>query len=146
MKLNTASAVISFCRKLEEDCAKLYESLAQRYTRDEHTFLSFAKENRRNIVDIERAYYGVISDALESCFSFDIDTDNLTFNTGLSGDTDYSDVLGEVASMENKIIEFYLDAAEHGKALMADLPRIFQRLAKKRDERKAKLISLIGCE
>jgi len=144
MKLNTASAVVSFCRQLEEDGAKFYEDLAQKYDKDRETFLSFAKENRRNIADIERAYYGVISDALEGCFSFDIDADNRRFKTELAEAPSYSDVLGKAIEVEDKIIKFYLDAAEQSKALMADVPRAFQRVVKKRTERKGKLQSLIG--
>ncbi len=146
MRLNTASAIISFCRQLEEDGAKFYEDLAQKYDRDGETFLSLAKENRRNIVDIERVYYGVISDALEGCFSFDMDADSYTLETELAEGTSYSDVLGKAIEIEDKIIEFYLDAAEQSKALMADVPRAFQRVAKKRTERKAKLQSLMTGE
>jgi len=142
MKLNTASAVVSFCRQLEEDWAKFYEGLAQKYYRGSETFLSFARENRRNIVDIERAYYGVISDALEGCFSFDIDIDNSMFKTELSEGTSYSDVVHGALAIEDRIMKFYLDAAEQSKALMADVPRVFQKVAKKRTERKAKLQSL----
>jgi rubrerythrin len=144
MKLNTASAIISFCRQLEEDGAQFYENLAQKYSQDGETLLSFAKENRRNIVDIERSYYGVISDALEGCFSFDMDVDNSTFKTELTGGTNYSDILGTAIEIEDRTIEFYLEAAEQSKALMADVPRVFQRVAKKRTERKAKLQSLMA--
>jgi len=146
MKLNTASAIISFCRQLEEDGAKFYEDLAQIYSKGGETFLSLAKENRRNIVDIERAYYGVISDALEGCFSFDIDADNATFRTELAEGMTYSDILGKAIEMEDRIIEFYLDAAEQSKSLMADVPRVFQRVAKKRTGRKAKLQPLLVSE
>jgi len=144
MKLNTASAIISFCRQLEEDGAQFYEDLAQKYSQDGETFLSLAKENRRNLVDIERSYYGVISDALEGCFSFDMDVDNSTFKTELAEGMSYSDILGKAIEIEDKIIEFYLKAAEQSKALMADVPRVFQRVAKKRTERKAKLQSLMA--
>mgnify|MGYP000498169058 CR=1 FL=1 len=75
MDLNTTSEIISFAKKLEEDSAKFYEDLSHRYAQDEDVFLSFVKENRKNAVQIERAYYGVISDALEGCFSFKINPD-----------------------------------------------------------------------
>lgn len=144
MKLNTASAVVSFCKQLEEDSAKFYEDLRQKYTKDGETFLSFTRENRKNIVDVERAYYGVISDALESCFSFNMDAESYTPKTELTESMSYSDALGSAIEIEDKIIKFYLDAAEQSKSLMADVPRVFQRVAKKRSERKAKLQALIG--
>jgi len=143
MKLNTASAVISFCRQLEEHGARFYEYLAQKYTKDGETLLSFTKENRRNIVDIERAYYGVISDALEGCFSFDIDTDGFTFETGLAEGRSYSDVLRKAVGMEDKIMEFYSDAAEQSESLMADIARAFRMMAKKRKSRRSKLRLLL---
>jgi len=146
MKLNTASAVISFCRQLEEDGAQFYEDLAQKYTLDGEALLSFAKENRKNIVDIERAYYGVISDALEGCFSFDINADSLNFETKLAEGISYSEVLKRAIEMEDRIIGFYLSAAEQSKALMADVPRAFQRVVKTRNNRKAKLQSLMTGE
>ena len=65
MTLNTTSQVISLARKLEEDSAGFYHDLAQRHDKHGETFLAFAKENRKNVVQIERAYYGVITDALE---------------------------------------------------------------------------------
>jgi len=77
MELNTASETVSFARALETESAKFYENLAQKYAQGKEIFLSFAKENNKNIVQTERAYFGVISDALEGCFSFKgIDTDN----------------------------------------------------------------------
>ena len=75
MKLQTASSVISFARELEDDSAKLYQELAQRYPQNEDTFLAFVKENKKYVAQTERAYYGVISDALEGCFAFDLDSE-----------------------------------------------------------------------
>ena len=49
MELNTASEVISFAKKLEEEGAKIYEDLAEQYMRDGETLRAFAKQNRRNV-------------------------------------------------------------------------------------------------
>ena len=32
--------------------------------------ISFAKENKKNIANIERVYYGVITDAIEGSYAF----------------------------------------------------------------------------
>ena len=69
MSLNTASAAIGFARKLEEESARFYEEMSGRYAKAGDVFSSFTKENRKYVVQIERAYYGVISDALEGCFA-----------------------------------------------------------------------------
>jgi len=39
------------------------------------------------------------------------------------------------AVIEEKIIKFYLDAAEQSKSLLADVPRVFTMIAKKRSSR-----------
>lgn len=146
MALNTASATISFAKKLEEDSAKFYEDLSQRYTKDGDVFLSFVKENRKNVVQIERTYYGVITDAIEGCFAFNLNPDEYTFKTELAENTSYSDALDRAVEMEERIIKFYSDAAEQSKSLMADVPRAFRMIAKKRDSRRPKLRSLLGKE
>ncbi len=116
MKLNTASEVISFARKLEEDTARLYEDLAQRYTETAETLLSLAKENKKNIAQIERAYYGVITDALEGCFAFDLNLDEYVFATERSDRESYTEALVNAMAMEEEIQRFYADAAEKSKA------------------------------
>lgn len=144
MKLHTASETISFAKKLENESAKFYEDLCKKYAKDGDTFLSFAEENERNIVQTERAYYGVITDAIEGCFAFNVETDEYTFETELAESASYSDALSKAIEMEEKIIKFYSDAAEQSKSLMADVPRAFNMIVKKRRKnRKLKLRSLL---
>lgn len=142
MKLNTASAVISFAKELEENSIKYYENLIQKYTQDKETFLAFIKENKKNIVSVQRVYQEGITDAIEGCFSFEgLDTDNYIFNQKLSADASYSNVLESAIKMEEKIQKFYLDSAEMSKSLLADIPRLFEKVAKKRDKRMMQLES-----
>ena len=140
--LHTASEVISFAKSLEDESAKFYEDLSQRYAKDVDVLLSFAKENRKNVVQIERAYYGVITDAIEGCFAFNINPDDYEFKTELAEGASYSDALDKAIELEEKIREFYTDAAEQSKSLMADVPRAFMMVAKKRGNRVAELRSL----
>ncbi len=142
MEINTCSAAISFSRKLEEDSAKFYEELAQRHTKDAEILLSFAGENKKNIIQIERAYYGVISDALEGCFAFNINPDNYALKTELAEGVSYPEALKQAVELEEKLIKFYSDAAEQSRSLMADIPRVFTIVAKKRSSRIPKLESL----
>jgi rubrerythrin len=146
VRLNTCSEVISLAKQLENESAKFYQDLSQKYTKDEDVFLSFVKENRKYVVQIERAYYGVISDAIEGCFAFDIDADEYTLATGLAPNTRYSDALEKAIEMEEKVVRFYSDAAEQSMPLMADVPRAFKIVAKKRDGRRLKLKSLLEKE
>jgi len=142
--LHTAAEVLTLAKKLENESAKFYENLAQRYTEGKEISLSFAKENSKYIVQVERAYYEVITDAIEGCFSFEgIDTDNYSIETELLEGTSYSDALRMAIALEEKIIKFYLDTAKVSKSLMADVPRAFEMIAKKRNERIPKLKSLL---
>lgn len=142
MKLQTASSVISLARELEGESAKFYEDLAQRFAEGEDSFLFFAKENRKYIVQIERAYYGVITDAIEGCFAFDIESDDYAIETALAEKAGYSDALSQAIKMEETVVKFYTDAAEQSKSLMADVPRAFMMIVRKRNDRLAKLRSL----
>jgi len=142
VELNTASAVISFARKLEEDSASLYEALAQRWPEAEESWLTFVRENRKNIVQAERAYYGVISDALEGCFAFGLNVDDYAFPTSLPEKASHADALGQAVKMEEQITRFYSEAAEQSKSLMADVPRAFAMIARKREGRITTLKSL----
>ena len=146
MELNTASEVISFAKRLEESSAKLYEDLAERYTKDSETLLSFSRENNKNVIQIERVYYGVITDALEGGFAFKINPDEYMLETRLDEKAKYSDALNQAVEMEEKIIRFYSDAAEQSQSLLADVPRAFKMVARKRDDRKLKLVLLLHKE
>jgi rubrerythrin len=143
MKLHTASETISFAKKLENESAKFYEDLCQKYARDEAAFRSFAEENGRNVVQVERAYYGVITDAIEGCFAFDMETDEHALESELAEKAGYADALSQAIEMEGKIIKFYAEAAEQSSSLMADVPRAFKMIAKKRKNREEKLRALL---
>ena len=143
MRLNTASAVISLAKQLENDSAKFYEDLSARHAKDKDILLPFAKENRKNVAQIERVYFGVITDAIEGCFAFNIDTDKYTFESGMVPNESYHDALDRAIAIEKQLIKFYSDAAEQSKTLMADIPRAFLIVAKKRDGRIQVLKSLL---
>jgi len=137
--LQTCSGVISFSKELENESAKFYGNLCQKFGTSAEIYQLFIKENKRNIVDIERAYYGVISDAIEGCYAFNVDPDKYQLDTELSGITCDADAFQKARGVEEKIISFYQDAAEQSKSLMADVPRAFNIVAKKRIKRLSKL-------
>jgi rubrerythrin len=142
MKLQTASSVISFAKELEGKSAEFYEDLAQRYADGKDAFLSFANENKKNVVQIERAYYGVISDAIEGCFAFNVESDDYGLETTLAGNASYSQALSRAVEIEEAMVKFYSEAAEQSKSLMADVPRAFMLVVRKRSQRIEKLRSL----
>jgi rubrerythrin len=142
MIIHTASEGISLSRQLENDSADFYEKLAQQYDKDAETFLSFAKENKKNTAQVDRAYYGVITDAIEGGYALNLETDNYTIDTTVPDGADYADALKQAMEIEKTIVKFYEDAAEQSKALLADVPRAFTLIARKRKSRIEKLESL----
>jgi len=143
MSINTCSGAISLSRELENGSAKFYQELAQQYVSDREFFLSLAKENEKFVKQIERAYYGVITDAIEGCFAFDLNPEDYQVMAMATKDTSYSNAIKEALGIEEKILNFYRTAAEQSKHLMADIPRSFTFVAKKRNERIPKLKELL---
>ncbi|WP_455364301.1 hypothetical protein [[Eubacterium] cellulosolvens] len=143
MKLNTCSAVLRFTTELEEETAKFYDLLAQKYPQAKEAFELFSRENKKFKSIVERAYYGVISDALEACFSFKegLDTDQYSLKTDQG--TSFHDLLQVAIDNESMIQKAYIDAAELSKALMADVPRSFRLVARKREDRITRIKSLM---
>jgi hypothetical protein len=135
MALNTCSEGISFGRELEESSAAFYEELAQRFPEDAEAFKGYAAANKKNISNVERAYYGVITDALEGCFAFNIEPEDYAIDVVLPDGIQRADALAKALAMENTVHEFYVVAAEQSKGLMADVPRAFTLVARKRGER-----------
>ena len=144
MGISTCSGAISLSRELENESAKFYQELSKRFEKNKDLFLTFAKENAKYVTQIERAYYGVITDAIEGCFAFDLNPEDYQVKAAPSKDASYTDVLKEALAMEEKILKFYEIAAEQSKHLMADVPRSFNLVAKKRSERVPKLKALLN--
>ena len=134
MELNTASAAIRFAKNLEDDSRELYERVSERYPEWQTAIAPYIRDNKRNVGSIDRAYIGVVSDALDTQFAFEgIDTDDYKIVTDLPDSPD--DVIAVLASNEDAIIAFYRAAADSSRDLLADVPRAFDRIASKRSRR-----------
>jgi hypothetical protein len=143
MQLNTSASVMSFAKQLEADSAAFYGKMAERYPKAAELSLAFSRENSKYTTMIQRAYYGVISDAIEGCFAFSVETEKYTFEKEPAKEPGYANTLNQALDMEQKLISFYTDAAEQSKAFMADVPRTFLIVAKKRKDREHKLEALL---
>ena len=143
MIIHTTAEGITMARKLENDSAAFYESKAKDYPQLSETLLNFAKENQKNIKNTEFTYHSAITDAIEGCFAFDLNPDDYKIKAAPSKGATYPNVLKEAMAMEEKILKFYQVAAEQSKHLMADVPRNFTLVAKKRNERIPKLKALL---
>lgn len=136
MELVTASAIVSYVTRIEDDSARFYDDLAKRYPEAKEVFLSFAKENKSNKTLIERTYYGIISDKLEACFIKTLNTNDYSIEIELlAEDTSYFDALKKALELEEKIQKLLQDAAESTKALVPDVSWILTRIGRKRGDR-----------
>jgi len=143
MELKTCSEVISFTRKLEEKNAAFYETFAKYHPQNSEVLLSMATENRKNITQVERAYYSVISDALEGCFVFCINPDKYSIPVQITEGEYFTQTLEKAIEMEGIAKRYFTDAAEQSRALIADVSRAFSIIARKRDSRISTLKSML---
>lgn len=142
MKLCTASETLSFLRELEEQGAGLFETIAQKYSKDQELWNTFAKENRKYASQIQMAYQSVITDAIEGCFAFDLESNDHTLDTELPGNAGYGDAVAKAVAVEEKLLAFYHAAADQSMPLLADVPRNMKIVARKRTARLERLKSL----
>jgi hypothetical protein len=141
---STASSVISYMEKLEDQSAEFYKSLGERYAQGTDAFLSFAKECVRDKVLVIRTYQETITDALETGFSFrQLDLRRYVVQTALHKELGYGDALRMAIQLEEKAGAFYAEAADMSESLLATIPQAFRRIAEERNRRKLKLQSML---
>ena len=132
MRLQTASQVVGAAQRLEKMSSALYDSLADRFPHHADVFKSYSKEGTKHAKQIQRAYREVISDALETGFSFDIDEGTLLLEHQNGDDGESGIGWEQMKDIELSAIRFYQLAACQSESLMADIPVLFSFLAKKR--------------
>lgn len=143
MNINTASEAISFAKELENSGSEFYRKLAEAASEGNEAFESFAQENEKFIKQIERAYYSVISDAIEGGFAFDFSPEEFRFNPEVGENLDLTSAVKKAQEVEKNMINFYQVAAEQSQSLMADVPRAFNQVVKKRNKRLEKLEGML---
>jgi len=143
MKLCTTSETISFARDLEEKSGEFYEALSRRFDQAKD-FAGFKEENRKYAIQIQRAYQSVITDAIEGCFAFRLESEEFVIDTGLPEGIDYRGAVKKALSIEETIVNFYTTAADQSMSLMADIPRNFKIVARKRGSRVDRLKSMVS--
>lgn len=143
MRLTTASEVVRFATELEGRNEEFYALLAERYPQGKEVFDRFARESKKNGVQVQRAYNEVVTDAIETAYSFDqLDVAEDLGGANLPEGLSLSDAINHAKRVEEEIIAFYRSSAEMSKGLLADVPRTFERIARKRKEREEKLSRL----
>ncbi len=145
MELNTLSEVISLASRLEEESALFYEKVARRHPQLGDHLLAFSNENKKNKALTDRTYREAVSDAFETGFSFGegLQVDDHLLSLGGASDGTPGDALKAALQMEEGLRAFYLSVAERARSLVAGVPGVFERLAKKREDRKRLLEELL---
>jgi hypothetical protein len=141
MECSTAASVISYVSSLELQSAKLYEEWANLHQELRDPLESFAKTNRKNEQRVKRAYYSVVSDALETGFCFkDLKADIAL--PALTREAKASEILNLAITLEHEITDFYGKAANSSKAMLADVSRQMEKVAQDRRKRIEQLQSM----
>jgi len=139
----TASAIISFCERLQDESARFYDELATRFPDHRPAFQGYARRCERNKTQIVRTYQETVTDALETGYSFDgLDLKEHTVDLTLPEGVDLVEALDTALELEEMAIAFYEEVAERSESLLATIPRAFQRVAKRRRQRQAELEEL----
>lgn len=142
MALNTCSEGISFAREMEQASAAFYEELARLFPEHAEKFLGYATVNNKNVSNVQRTYFGVITDGIEGCYAFNLEPDEYTLDLSLPEGAALADAVGKAVAAEETIARLYADAGEQGKGLTADVARAFTIIARKRGDRVEELKSL----
>jgi rubrerythrin len=139
----TASAIITFSEKLEDETTNFYRSLIEKFGKNEEIYQGFIKDNKRNKTLLIRTYRETISDALEACFSFEgLKITDYRIDSKLGNNISYSDSLKKAIDLEEVASKFYSDVAEKSSSLLATIPRVVKKIADRRKKRIQSIKSL----
>ncbi len=141
----TASAVISFSQKLEDQSADFYDELSELFDDYEDEFEDMAKDCKRQRTFVVRTYQETISDALEACFAFEgLDFGRYAADVELPEGIGYAEALTKAIALEDLAAAFYLDIAERSQSFLATIPQAFRRVGQKHAARKVELQEMLA--
>jgi len=147
--LHTASAIITFYSRLEDQATQFYRDAAanDRYAAGQDTFLALAQENQNQKAMIRRVYQEVITDAFEACFSFpNLHEGTYRVDSEVPEALSYLEGLAKAITIEDTSYHFCTEASEKSKALLAGIPQAFHRVATRKAKRKLLLQSFLDAE
>ena len=145
MELNTAASVIKYVSRLEVESAALYEEWSKLHENLRNSFERFSEQNKKHEQKVKRAYYSVVSDALETGFCFTGLRSDLTIPK-IRQEATVLEILETAIGLEKAVRDFYVEAADLSKCLLADVPREMQKVAKARNERIDQLLAMARSE
>lgn len=139
----TASAIISFCGEWEDEAARFYGQLAQRFPDQGAVFSTMAKDCAKHKALVVRTYQETVSDVLETGYAFtDLKPDDYLVDLTVSDNMTLAQGIACAIQLEEKAIAFYQEVTRRSQSLLATIPRAFSKVAAKRGERLAQLRAL----
>jgi hypothetical protein len=130
---------------MEDEITRFYQTLAARdtFSQGQQTFHTFEQESQKHKKRILRTYREIVSDALETSFSFTgMKTEDYSMDTELPPDITYEKALTKAEIIEAISAKFCTTAGQQSQSLLAGIPQAFQRIAKRKIERKQILHTL----
>ena len=143
--LNTASGLIEYYTKYEDRIRSFYETLAEdeRCAANKELFKSMAEENEKHKKEVLRAYYEVITDAIEACYIRPLDETKYEVDTEITPEMTYADILRKAVDIEEKSRGFCAEAYRCTSGLLADISVAFRRVSRRKTKRAEKLKELL---
>ncbi len=139
----TASAIISFCADWEDQTARFYETLAERFSEQAARFRVMAGECVKHKALVQRTYQETVSDILETGYAFnDFNPSGYLVDLAVPEGMQLAQAVAQAVLLEVKAIAFYQEVARRSQSLLATIPRAFTKVAAKRTERLAQLRAL----
>jgi rubrerythrin len=135
MQLGTFGAILGFALEMEEQAAQFYEASARGEL--EQLFRQLMRGSRKRFTRLERARReGVSEMILESITGFDGDA----YQVELDPEASKVGRQRQAIALEETTQRYYQDAAE--KMPILEIVRLFHRLTKENEQRKAQLTDL----
>ena len=139
--IKTTSQLISLHAKLEEEAAGKLRALAQRHLGAAEALNKLADENMQHRDTVTRVYREGVTDAFEVGYlSQPLNEGDYTVKE-LKGPL--KEAIRTAILNEDTVMRFCMDASKDTNQLIPSLPQTFQRLAKRKEKRKALLESLV---
>jgi hypothetical protein len=142
MRLQTAAQVVDLAKRLGRQSAAFYANLAEADVDHRELFQAYSRQDSRSTKQIEQTYCHVVSDVLETGFTFDLEEDDYTLPIAQEEAAGLTDRIGRAKKIEEIVVRFLREAASQSESLMADLPGLFRSLARKRMRRLTDLAEL----
>ena len=140
MELSTFGAVMRFAIDLERAAADFYTAAAQSVASQpvKDAFTALAEESRRRATMLERTRQEKVTEMILEPIHGLRQEDYLPQNMD-AGSASGEGLVSQAMEMETKAARFYTDALEAGRRLLGEVARTFERLAREKADRRARL-------